>query len=129
MAWNTAFTIAGATPTIATSPSPFTPSALKRVSGLPTKPTSMRPMSAATGSTYSARSALRKPPWRGSTSLASRSAAPMPQTTPPSTWLRAVRRLATAPQSATLTTRGTRMRRVVGSMRTSTKCAMKLKPT
>ena len=53
----------------------------------------------------------------------------MPQTTPPSTWLRAVRGLATVPQSATLTTRGTRMRRVVGSTRTSTKCAMKLKAT
>ena len=33
-------------------------------------------------------------------------------------------RLTTRPQSATLTTRGTRTRRVFGSTRTSTKCAM-----
>ena len=35
-----------------------------------------------------------------------------------------VRGLTTRPQSATLTTRGTRTRRVFGSTRTSTKCAM-----
>ena len=57
-------------------------------------------------------------------SLASRSAAPMPHTTPPLTWLAAVRGLIARPQSITLTARGIRRRRVVGSTRTSTKCAL-----
>ena len=48
----------------------------------------------------------------------------MPMTTPPRTWLAAVRGETMRPPSATLTTRGTRTRRVVGSTRTSTKWAM-----
>jgi hypothetical protein len=123
VAWKIALAMAGATPVIATSPRPFAPALLKLVSGLSMNATSIEPISAFTGSTYSARSALRNPPKRGSTSLASRSAAPIPHTTPLRTWLAAVRGLITRPQSATLTTRGTRMRRVPASIRTSTKCA------
>src|SRR5712691_1024538 len=50
----------------------------------------------------------------------------MPQTTAPRIWLAAVTGPATRPQSAMLTTRETRIRRVVSSTRTSTKWATKL---
>ena len=127
VAWKTALAIAGATPVITTSPRPLTPALLNVEVRLVDELDLDLPISAFTGTTYSARSALRKPPYRGSTSLASRSVAPMPHTTPPRTWLSAVRGLTTRPQSTTLTTRGTRTRRVPGSTRTSTKCATKLK--
>src|SRR5215470_10392744 len=66
--------MAAATPVMDTSPRPFAPALLKVKSGSSMNSTSMEPISAFTGSTYSARSALRKPPKRGSTSLASRRA-------------------------------------------------------
>src|SRR4029077_17563148 len=62
-AWKTALAIAGATPVIETSPRPFAPALLNWRSGLAKNPPSMEPMSAFTGTTYSARSAFRKPPY------------------------------------------------------------------
>jgi hypothetical protein len=69
-------------------------------SGLSMKSTSMEPILARP--TNFAKSAFTKPPKRGSTSLTSRRAAPMPEATPALTWLRAVHGLTTRPSNAAL---------------------------
>ena len=90
MALYTAFAIAAATPVIPISPIPFTPMGFTYGSTSSTKVTSIVPMSACTGTWYSARSAFMYRPVRASTRVSSSSAIPTPQTMPPWSWLRPV---------------------------------------
>ena len=88
-----------------------------------TKITSMSCTSAFTGTWYSARLAFMKRPNRWSISVSSCSAMPMPQTTPPMIWLRAVLGLRMRPAAIALTMRVTRTMPRSSSTFTSAKTA------
>ena len=83
----------------------------------------MRGTSACTGTWYSARPGFTIRPVRGSTSVSSVSAVPIPITIPPRSWLVAVFALITVPTSNTDTQRDTRTSPVSSSTSTSQKCA------
>ena len=106
------------------SPTPFTPSGVTSASGSSTKITSMSWMSALAGTWYSAKLWFMKRPSRWSISVSSCSAMPMPITTPPRIWLRAVLGLMIRPAATALTMRVTRTTPSSSSTFTSAKIAL-----